>query len=552
MSLRSLKEKLDIFITFLFKTVDKSFLFQLLLFAWYVVLTYLVIKQHVFWRDDSRPLLIAIYNNSFSDLYRSMRFESTPMLYHIILWFINKFIPISIHIDKMFFFAIYILTIFIIVFLLKIPNSFKLLILLLGPQLGYLNYIRQYSFSVFFIFLFTYLLTSKKKNSLLTYLTLFLLTQTSFHGCIIAITYLILIIVENYYKDKKILWGKYCFTLTGVLLCAIQMIHPKELAIRGLYNFKLPTLFDIASFIISFVSDIFLNGLLISYAFYILIWYLVVHFYKSNKIIGKAYLFYVLFLFSTFLYIGLSGHSFDRHHWLFSYAVISISIIMIYTNKVSYTRTSYIKYWLLFSIFAAGLTFYSRLNFVCLPISSSKYAAYFLDNLIVDKFILGRFEFCIDAIVPYRKNLRPYYGLGRHEVINYTVWDHKKVDYCDYIDRNRMTFNLWTNEVLYDLNKVETSILDSEPILILGSDRIVRRLKHNLTNVKIKNKYRMFFIGDFSGSLTDNYRIYLIKKIGSYPLNFLNHNRPKSKVLTRKVHSKKKSKISTGEKHEKE
>lgn len=540
-------KKIEQFIDFLFKTLDKSFLFQVLLFTWYLTLNYLIIKEHILWRDDSRPILITFYSHTFVDLYNAIKYESTPMLYHFILWITNKILPVSVAVDKGVFFLINALTLFIIIFLLKIPNSFKLLLLLLAPQIGYLSYIRQYSITVLLIFLFAYLNTSNFKNGVFIYITLFLMSQTCFHGCLIAIAFFIFLTLNNYKTNKKIYYVGYFIVVLGIALCILQMIYPKDM-IKGLYNVKPHDFSNASLFLIGFIFDVFLNDLLPSYAFYIFLWFTIKHFYTSNKFLTTLTLGCFGFLILAFTYAGLSGHSFDRHHWLLSYAMICFILILFDLIKPNFKRTNIVQYWLLFSIISTGATFYSKMHFVCSPMSTSKHAAYFIDNLIKNKLIIGRFEFFTDPILVYRKNIEPFYSLGRHEMINYTVWNHRKVDFCKYV--HRMAFGLNTSEVIKDLNTTDSKILDKEPILVLGSDILVNNLKKDLTKIKIQEKYKLFLIGTFSGAITDNYKIYLIKRIDTTPLNFLNHKRPKYKTSIRKPHKRIKGKISMGANNE--
>lgn len=548
MTINFVLKKAEELINFLFKTIDKSILFQILLFLWYLTLNYLIIKEHIFWRDDSRPILIALDSNTFIDLYNAIKYESSPMLYHFILWIINKVIPISVTIDKGVFFLINALILFIVIFLLKIPNSFRLLILLLTPQIGYLSYIRQYSLTVLLIFLFTYLITSKYKNSIFTYIILFLLSQTCFHGCLVAISFFIFIAINNYRENKKIFPVGYTIVILGVLFCIMQMIYPQDM-IGGLYKVRVHDFSNTSFFIIGFIFDVFFNDLMISYAFYIFLWYTIKHFYGSNRFLAILTMNCFGFLFLTFLYVGLSGHSFDRHHWLLSYSMICFILIVFDLIKPNFKRTTAIQCWLLFSIISAVCIFYSKMNFVCSQMSNSKYAANFIDSLSVDKLIVGRFEFFTDPIMVYRKKNQPFYSLGRHEMINYTVWNHKKIDFCKYL--HKMVFGLNTSEIVKDLNATDSKILDKDPVLVVGSDIIINNLKKDLTKIKIKEKYKLFLIGNFSGAITDNYKIYLIKRIDSVPLDFLNHKRPRYKISTRKLHKKEKGKIKSGVNYEK-
>ena len=74
---------------------NNSVFVQYLLLILFTLFTYFLLRGHVLYRDDARPLLVATYNHSFFELFNAMRYDGAPSLHHFILWVIGKFIPLT-------------------------------------------------------------------------------------------------------------------------------------------------------------------------------------------------------------------------------------------------------------------------------------------------------------------------------------------------------------------------------------------------------------------------------------------------------------------------
>ena len=68
---------------FYVKLLNKSLLLQYLLFIYFTVIYYFLLKDLILWRDETRPILIVNSSKSFLEFFEAIRYETSPMLYHL-------------------------------------------------------------------------------------------------------------------------------------------------------------------------------------------------------------------------------------------------------------------------------------------------------------------------------------------------------------------------------------------------------------------------------------------------------------------------------------
>ena len=285
------KKVIDTYIGKFFLLLENKFFLQLS-FILFCLIEVLIIKEHVLWRDDARPMLISKYSSSIVDLYNEVRYESATALYYIILWLINKITPLNIFIVKLLFLLTNISIIYTILYLLKIPNIYKFLILLQEPTIGYLKYIRPYSFGILLILLFSRTYSQNKDKNLFVYILLFLMCLVSFHTFIAATGLYIFIVFERLNEKTKPTNMKDLIFYFGAILAIVQCIQPTDL-ISGLKTIQ-PIFSSInVEFIKTFIEDVFLSSIL---GFLILV-FLLINVFKnsSNKQISLAGITFCIF-----------------------------------------------------------------------------------------------------------------------------------------------------------------------------------------------------------------------------------------------------------------
>ena len=493
----------------LINTLNNSILFQYVLFVFFTLLYYFLLKDYVLYRDDARPPLIVNYNHSIFDLIQAVRYEGTPMLYHIMLWVLSCFVKLTPLVVKIFHLLIHVFILITILFLIKLPNFYRLLILLQIPQIAYVLYVRQYSIAVLLIFLFAYLYTTYEMDNIWIYIVLFLLPQTIFHGFIVAFVFFLFIAIRRYIETKQIFHKYYLIPFFGFILSILQLIPPKDF-VSGLNEWRPLFSHENLLFIRQLFWDIFLDNLLIYIAFILLIFIVTKDLLKKNKALAYNFLFCLVILLVSFYIFGAGKYSFNRHHWLASCTIMSFLIMLTYPIKQKITNLTWKEYGLLALVFFSFLNFKSLIPKYLGLNSNGQNAAIYLDKNYPNNNILGELEYYIEPIVFYRKEAKPYFSLGRNEFVKYNVLNHKSVDFTKFKE-HECTFKV--SELINDLNNTPDIVLQSSPILVLSAFEIVNDINMNLEGVKIKQNYFLKHLKDFDGARFENYSLYLVKRL---------------------------------------
>lgn len=506
---------------------------QYALFFFFSCLSFYLIKEHIFYRDDARPVLMAITSNSFLDLFNNVRYESNPMLYHLLLWLINKITPVNVYISKALFLLINITTIFIIAFMLRIPNIYRLLILVQVPQLGLLSCIRQYSLAVLFFFIFTHLYMKSRDKNIWIYITLFFLCQCCFHSMIGALGLYVFMISERYFHKEKIFKTKDLILLTGIILCSIQMIQPKDLIV-GLKEFK-PLFTEVSFFFtLHFIYDTLLSNPFSGIVFIFFIYKTFNKLRLENKILSYGFIVPIYFILLLFYFIcTLKGYSTEKHFWMFSYTAICLLLITNYKDLKIYLQN---KLFLKVLIFVIASCIIFDAYTIKKHLSSANGAielANYLDKNFPDKITLQKLDFLSDAINVYRKDLKKYYSLNAQRFNYFVKWNDPRTDFTQkkYYFSNSPKFNAWidpkidlsknksklftvkASQLISDIKDTPEAILNTEPIVIIAGDCFINDFNTDLNDILIKNKYKLIFKTKYPGSRSDNYFIYQLIKI---------------------------------------
>lgn len=491
------------------KKFNNSKYMQYLLFFIFSFIAFYLIKRHIFFRDDARPLLMAITANSFLDLFNEVRYESNPMLFHLILWLVNKITPVNVFVDKLLFLTINLATIFLIVFTLRIPNIYRLLILIQVPQIGLLFYIRQYSLTVLFLFIFTLLYIKKKDESTWIYFILFLLCQTCFHGMICTIGLYIYILSERYFYKNKLFKASDIIILLGVIFCLIQIARPEDI-IDGLKEFK-PILTRVDFFYtLHYIYDTLLSNPFSGIFFMFLIYKTFYELKSQGKFLEYGFLLSIGFIALAFYLICTLGYSCERHFWMFSYTTICLLLISNINSLSNYLQNKQFSIAMIlviltcipFDIYTAKKDL-SCLNGV---VNIAKY----LDKRFPEKLTLHEIDFLTDTINVYRKVPRKYYSLNVQRFNYYVKWNDPRVD---FMNNKSKIFSIRSSKLLKDLEITPQSILDTEPIIVIATEQFLNDLKIPLNNLTINKKYKLIFKEKFPGSNAENFSVYQLIRI---------------------------------------
>jgi hypothetical protein len=505
------KRAMDQFLIHIYNSFNQSKHTKICLLLFFSLIELLIVKEHIIWRDDARPILIATLNNSFADFYTEMRYESTPMLYHFFLWSIKSIIPLTVLNVKLVFFIVNFSILVTLIYLIKIPNVYKLLILLQTPILGYLNYVRQYSWAILFILLFTHVYNEKKDKSLWIYILLFLMCQVVIHSCIAAIGLYVFILINRLNDKEKLFKAPDLILLLGFLLCCIQITQPPDImhGLKSLKPFFTPLTLNFTYY---FINQIFLTNLLSSYGLCVMIWYSSKKLVKENNILNIAFYVTVCSIGTIFYLIGtLRYYSLDRHLWILSFVVIGLLIILNKDLPYSIKKISGLNY-LLFLLLFSNIISYIPLvqGNLQLESTSNKIAAY-LDEYYPDKLTLNEHDFLTDAINIHRKEIRYYYSLDTHRFLKYVRWNNSNVDFFKYFKEG--TILLKVSSLIKDLEECPETILRNEPIIVISADRFKNDTKFTYKNIQVKRKYKLDYLTQFAGGGLENFVVYKITKL---------------------------------------
>lgn len=493
----------------LIKYFNDSKYIQYLLFIVFSFIDFYLIKEHIFFRDDARPILIAISSNSFIDFFNNARYELNPLLYHLIVWIVNKLIPVNVFITKALFLLINISTIFIILFLLKIPNIYKLLILVQVPQIGLLSSIRQYSLTVLVLFTFTHFYIKEKDKSIWIYIILFLLCQSSFHGMVCAVGLYAFMICERYYGKSKIFQIKDLLIPGGIILCMIQLSQPQDVIV-GLKRYY--PLFSKVNFTfgLHFIYDSLLRNPFSGILFLFFI-YKTFHKLKlESKFLGYGFLLTISFLGTIFYLIcALRGYSNEKHFWMFSYTVICLLLISNHKSLTNYLQNRFVLNAIVLTIISCiPFDVYTAKKYLSYKNSAMDIAKY-LDKHFPKQMTLHEIDYLSDTINVYREFPKKYYSLNAHRFNYYVKWNHPRVDYIN----NSHDFIVNSSQLIDDIEKTPEEILNTEPIIIITANNFINNLKSNMEEVKVKNKYKLTYKKSFIGSNYENHIVYQLNKI---------------------------------------
>ncbi len=195
------------------------------------------IVNHEMWLDELQAWLIARDSSSVINLFKNLKYEGHPGLWHVCLYLISRFTnsPISMQL-----FHLMIATGVVYIFVKFAPfTRLQKVLFSFGyfPLYEYNIISRNYAVGVLFVFLFCALFKTRIKSYILLCCTLFFLANTNIYGLIIAITLGLMLIFECVVDDDKIRllklnkWSliiSILIALLGVFISIIQILPPPD------------------------------------------------------------------------------------------------------------------------------------------------------------------------------------------------------------------------------------------------------------------------------------------------------------------------------------
>jgi hypothetical protein len=211
--------------------------FTILLVSAFFCLSLVGVVNHEMWLDELQAWLIARDSYSLIDLFKNLKYEGHPGLWHICLYLISRFTysPIPMQL-----FHLMLATGVIYVFIKFSPFTRLQKVLFSFGYFSFYEYSiisRNYALGVLFIFLFCALFKTTSKSYIFLACILGLLANTNIYGLIIAVSLGLALILEYILFNKKIKLFKLrkwdliisgSIALFGILISIMQIVPPPD------------------------------------------------------------------------------------------------------------------------------------------------------------------------------------------------------------------------------------------------------------------------------------------------------------------------------------
>jgi hypothetical protein len=383
-----------------------------LLVSCFIVLGLIGIINHEMWRDELQAWMIARDSSSMVDLFKNLRYEGHPGLWHTCLYLISRFThnPIAMQL-----FHLIIATGAVYVFIKYSPfkKSHKFLFCFgYFPFYEYSIISRNYSLGVLLIFLFCQFYSSLNKSYLILSIILSLLVNTNIYGLIIAFCLGMTLVVEIHINESltrilstrraEIIISLIIFTF-GIALALIQMLPPADSRFEGDWGstfteYKVGPL-KVKRFALTLMA-IWKSYIPIPNFFSYSFWGTNILADGPGVLKACAILFSIgILFFSSIMFIR-------KPAVLFLYLSGTAGILLLtYTKFLGYVR----QYGYLFILFVACLwisSYCTKSDFLAKPIKKlintfNKYNTQYFTVLLCTHFIAGIYSFSIDIVNPF-------------------------------------------------------------------------------------------------------------------------------------------------------
>jgi len=460
-----------------FKLDKKIFL----IYSIFFIVSLFFIQFHEMWRDELQAWLIARDSTNIIDLFKNLKYEGHPALWHLILYPLTKIFnnPVSMQYTH-----VIIASGSILVLLVYAPFTIFQKILLTFSYYLFFEYnliSRNYSISVLLIFITCALFSKRNENSIILSFILFLLSQTNVFGLMISICFLLTFVLENIickFKRIEINFNyrnviSYFIIFFGIIISALQIMPPDEsnvsLNFKPIYeNLRTITRALYASYLplpkieINFWgSKLFMsnkslneaNFYLLAFGIFIILFfaYLTISYLKSKPSSLFFFLFGSTFLMIFFVLV-LPGT--NRHHgFLF---IILISSLWINShcqnyntkllNFISNYEFGYLQkvYTFIFIIhFLSGLIAI-RQDYIYPFSGAQETAQYIVSNKLENYQLVGYQDYAASAVVGYLINKKIFYPQSM-ETGSFIKWNKNRIK---FINLNKFKINLNNNHLL--------------------------------------------------------------------------------------------------------
>lgn len=424
----------------------------------YIIFTFILMVYHEPWRDEAQSWLIA-RDLSFIDIFRQMKYEGHPCLWHLILAPFAKlgFPYRTVNVISWLFGC---LSALIIVKESSINKFF--LILLFSPIFLYYCSIlgRSYSLCLFLVLLLSMIYNKKNDKPVIFNILLLLISNThilmaAFVGSVILVDIYELAIKQSRYNRKKRFVGL-VISIFGFILVFLQLVGcidsnnqvSSSLGSNVIQNF------------ITFIYHLLLNwGASINLPFIFLFFFYI---RKERKIIF-IYLLSILFQVFVCVFIYQAG---DYVFSLF-YLVFIFSCIVFFSNKDKEYKFNNIINIIMAIIFSSMiplsfLKFSQELKYTYSD--SFETAKYIEDNIDFNDNILCISDFKCSAIIPYLSKQYKFKDIYNGDYFTYINWGTIRSSDIDIVSK------IIKDDIDYVIHSWGDEKIDSEILNLKNND----------------------------------------------------------------------------------
>jgi hypothetical protein len=479
--------------------------FSIIVTATSVILGAIFAFHHEMWRDEIQAWLIARDSSSVIELFRNLKYEGHPGLWHLCLMPLSR-ITWSPVMMQVFHIVIAAASVYIFCRFSPFHKLQKALF-----AFGYFTFYeysiicRNYAPGILLLFIFCTLFEKRFTRFPLMGIILFLLAHTSVHCLIITIALFIALLVECLFTRKgnlKILLG-FSIMALGIATSIIQLKPPADsgFAVAWTMKYDYARLRDVFHIVERAFAPIPKSTL---------------HFWNSNifassvrvkSIISCAVIVCALILLlekrvSLLIYIsgtiGLLGFFYVkyfgsmRHHgFLFILFIVSTWVSyycgdakrLRVANRLSSIARKYIDIPLALILIAqlAGGAAAARMDYIYTFSQGKAVARYIKESRMEDMTMIGEMDYAVSTIAGYLGN-RIYYVRG-NRLGSFVIWDKDR------------TANVTPEDVLQKAKELE----EQNPLIILNSS----------LNEDLLSRYAVTELSRFENAVVGNEVYYL-------------------------------------------
>jgi hypothetical protein len=421
----------------------------------------IIIHFHELWRDEMQAWLIAVHSTSLVNLVHNTRYETTPILWHVLLFCISRFTANPIAMQLL---SVVIATASVYLIARYSPfNKIQKFLLAFG-YFSFYEYgiiARGYGLGVFFIFLLCVLLLAKRKNYIAIGIVLFLLAQSN-PVAVLLVPTLILYMVWNFLsstKNKTRNWTPVIIAIlisfAGLALYLVQL-RPQFDEITPIgsnapsIKYALATVWysyiPIPQIVVSFWNSNFVTSIneLVPLAITLIV-SAVAFFYKNIKILA-------VYLFGTAIMIGFFDIKYfgSLWHWGYLYILFITCAWLLFKEHKRQKASKRLKLYqqaiiyLLVSLqfIAGGIAVYKDCKY---PFSDSKTAASYIESAKLENLpIVGVLDSNTESILGYINKTAYYPQSGSWG--SFVIWNVRRLQPITFGQEISDTVNIAHNK----------------------------------------------------------------------------------------------------------